>query len=50
MIRAVCELLFVLCVVFMLMFGAVKIVETMVMIAVEIWHFIKELSKRGNRR
>lgn len=50
MMQVVFELLFVLCVVFMLVFGAVKIVETMGMIAVEIWHFIKDLSKRSNKR
>ena len=42
MIRAVCELLFVLCVVSIMGFGARMIVETMVMIAVEIWHLIKD--------
>lgn len=43
MMQAVCELLFVLCVVSIMGLGARMIVETMVMIAVEIWHFIKEL-------
>lgn len=43
MIQAVCELLFVLCVVSIIGFGARMIVETMVMIAVEIWRFIKDL-------
>ena len=43
MIQAVSEWLFVLCVVFILVFGVVKIVEVVVMIAVEIWHFIKDL-------
>ena len=43
MMQAVFEWLFVLYVVFVFVFGAMKIVETMVMIAVEIWHFIKDL-------
>lgn len=43
MMQVVFELLFVLCVVFITGFGARMIVETMVMIAVEIWRFIKGL-------
>lgn len=43
MIQVVCELLFVLCVVSIIGFGARMIIETMGMIAVEIWHLIKDL-------
>lgn len=43
MIQAVSELLFVLCVVSITGFGARMIVEIVVMIAVEIWHLIKDL-------
>lgn len=43
MIQAVFEWLFVLCVVSIMGFGARMIVEIVVMIAVEIWHLIKDL-------
>lgn len=50
MIEAANKWLFILFANYILLFWVWEIVDIVEMIAVKIWHFIKDLSKRSNRK